>query len=279
MAHLDPLRWDRAGPLTAIDVDLVAALTGLPDDPIGLCRAAQGLLMLPNLAPAFGIPDDRQPECSVRSTSDVLRRALQLDPAPFDQERAPYQRVVGTCRHFALLSCAFLRYRSIPARARCGFAGYCEAGKYLDHWVTEYQEDTGRWVRVDSEILGFEFVEHPEDLAPGEFLTGGEAWGLLSESDADPTDFGVDGEPHAWGIAEVRGNAIRDLASLNKVETLPWDVWGRMGLSYEGKTGAAFDSLIDDVATACASDEPSLIAQTYASEDLSVPPDLLLHQC
>lgn len=148
------LRWEQAGPLTTIDDDLGAALAGLPADPVGLCRVAQGLVMLPHLAAGFGIPDDRQEERSIRSTADVLRRALQLDGAPIEEERPPDRRVIGTCRHFALLSCAFLRYRSIPARARCGFAGYFVADKYVDHWVTEYLDDRGRWIRIDSEILG-----------------------------------------------------------------------------------------------------------------------------
>lgn len=269
------LRWDRPGPLTAIDADLGAALAGLPEDPVGLCRVAQGLLMLPDLAPAFGLPDDRQEERSIRSASAVLRRALGFDPAPFHHHREPTHRVVGTCRHFALVSCAFLRHRSIPARARCGFAGYFVAGKQVDHWVTEYRDSDGRWVRIDSEILGLDVLDDPEDLAPGEFLTGGEAWRLIRDTGADPQDFGVHGVPHAWGIAEVRGNTIRDLAALNKVEVLPWDEWGRMARSYEGSTGAEFDALIDEVAAACASDDLTRLEGTYATEDLRVPRALL----
>jgi len=69
----------------------------------------------------------------------------------------------------------------------------------------------------------------------------------------------------------VRGNAIRDLAALNKVEMLPWDEWGRMRLSYEGETGPELDTLIDEVADACASDDRSLIEHMYLAEDLSVP--------
>lgn len=277
VAHGEDLRWDRAGPLTTIDDDLLPALAGLPEDPVALCRAAQGLVMLPHLAAGFGISDERQVERSIRSTSDVLHRVLQLDAVPLDQEREPDRRVVGTCRQFALLSCAFLRYRSIPARVRCGFAGYFVAGKHLDHWVTEYLDDQGRWIRIDSEILGFSFVDHTEDLAVGEFLTGGEAWRYLSESGAEPSDFGVQGAPHAWGIGEVRGNAIRDLAALNKVEMLPWDEWGRMRHSYEGETGEEFDTLIDEVAAACASDDGSVIEHMYRAEDLSVPPGLFEH--
>lgn len=265
------LRWDEAGPLTAIDVDLIDALAELPHDPIDVCRVAQGLLMLPDLAPAFGLPDDRADERSIRSASAVLRRALELDPSPVGHEREPVHRVIGTCRHFALLSTALLRHRSIPARARCGFAGYFVPGKQVDHWIIEYRDDGGRWVRVDPEILDLDVVDQPDDLPPGEFLTGGEAWRLIRESGADPSDFGVDGVVHAWGIAEVRGNTIRDLAALNKVETLPWDEWGRMTRSYEGETDAAFDALIDEVAAACASGDPARVEETYAREDLRVP--------
>jgi hypothetical protein len=40
----------------------------------------------------------------------------------------------------------------------------------------EYRDpDQDRWVRVDPEILGFDFVTTPDDLLEGEFLTGGEA--------------------------------------------------------------------------------------------------------
>ena len=39
---------------------------------------------------------------------------------------------------------------------------------------------------------------------------------------------------------------IRDLAALNKVETLPWDVWGAMptsGATLDGSQNAYFDRL------------------------------------
>lgn len=276
MTERGVLRWDRPGPMTIIDADVAPALAGLPEDPIDLCRVAQGLVMLPHLAGAFDIAEVRLVEQSIRSTSEVLRRLLALDPAPVEQARAPQRRAVGTCRQFALLSCAFLRHRGVPARARCGFAGYFEPGKYLDHWVIEYRDAGGRWFRVDPEILGFDYVDHPEALQPGEFLTGGEAWQFLRTSDADPGDFGVDGAPHAWGIGEVRGNVIRDLAALNKVEMLPWDEWSRMRASYDGTIDAAFDALIDEIAEVCDTADPVILEQTYRSADLTVPTELLV---
>lgn len=144
-----------------------------------------------------------------------------MDDRPLTEERAFTDRVVGTCRHFAVLAGAFLRHQGISARVRCGFGILCR------------------------------------------------------ERGADPMDFGVPGYPHAWGIAEVRGNAVRDLAALNKVEVLPWDAWGRMEASYDGQTGADYDALMDRIAETCATDDPTALVDLYAAEDLAVPAALL----
>ena len=95
-------------------------------------------------------------------------------------------------------------------------------------------------------------------------------------SGADPSRFGVFGVDYAWGIAEVRGNAIRDLAALNKVEMLPWDEWGRMEASYAGETGADFDELVGTIASVCESDDESAVLDLYASSDLAVPPEMIV---
>jgi hypothetical protein len=271
------IRYDEAGTLTAIDDDLIPLLSGLPSTPVELCAAAQALLLLPDLAAGLGIPEARLDEKNIRAAGDILRTLGTLNDSPFDQPRALTDRVVGTCRHFAVLSCAFLRFRDIAARARCGFASYFVLGSFLDHWVVEYRHPTDeRWVRVDSEILGFEFVRTPEDLADGQFLTGGEAWTSCRQGTAEPARFGVDGVEYAWGIAEVRGNAVRDLAALNKVEMLPWDEWGRMRASYDGHTGPEYDGLLDTVASTCASNDVAVIEQLYATEDLAVPESMLV---
>jgi hypothetical protein len=165
-----------------------------------------------------------------------------------------------------------LRHRRIAARSRCGFAAYFVRGSFVDHWIVEYWLPADqRWVRVDPEILGFQFVDTPQDLAPGAFLSGGEAWSLCRQGQADPSTFGVDGYPEAWGIGEVRGNAVRDLAALNKVEMLPWDEWGRMKDSYDGETGPEYDELMDVIAATCASDDEAAIEELYDSQDLAVP--------
>lgn len=205
--------------------------------------------------------------------SELIAALLALAPSPLHRASAPENRVVGTCRHFATIACAFLRARGIPSRARCGFGMYFMTGCGTDHWITEYWD--GRWVRVDTEHLGKDYVEHPDDLAPGEFLTGGEAWLRYRQGLVDGQKFGVFGVDHAWGPAEISGNAVRDLAALGKLEMLCWDEWGRMTEAYEGKTGPDYDQLIDEVADACGNDDPAALARLLTMEDLAVPDHLV----
>lgn len=276
MTLRDAIPYDAPGVLTEIDRDLVPHLDGLPTA-VELCRVAQSLLVSPDLAGGFGIAEERHAEKSIRGASEIIATLMALDSTALHEPRPMQHRVVGTCRHFTVVSVAFLRHRGFAARARCGFATYFVPGKYVDHWVVECWDAAGdRWVRIDSEMLGFSIVDVPADLGPGEFLSGGEAWVLCRDGGVDPSRFGVDGAPHAWGIGEIRGNAIRDLAALNKIEMLPWDEWGRMDASYKGETGPDYDELIDAVAAVCASNDPAAIREFYATEELSVPPDMIV---
>ncbi|MGW1507388.1 transglutaminase-like domain-containing protein [Streptomyces mirabilis] len=268
----DVLDYSRPGPFTSLDATQLPLIEGLPDDPVGICAAVQSLVIQPTDAAVLGISEDRIAEKNIRPVNELVTVLTGLDPAPLHQARTPETRVVGTCRHFATMACAFLRTRGIAARARCGFATYFVEQRGLDHWITEYWDaGQARWVRIDSEILGKSHVDRPEDLAPGEFLTGGEAWAQYRSGLIDPDTFGVAGTDHAWGWAEISGNAVRDLAALCKHETLPWDEWGRMTAAYEDKTGPEYDQLIDTVAAACAKDDPLALNRLFVDEDLAVP--------
>jgi hypothetical protein len=269
-----PIDYASPGPLTLLDGLAPEILVGLGDDPVQLCTPAHLLVIQPRAAKELGVDEDRLGEANLRPAARIIDALLTLNSAPVGAGRQDGQRVVGTCRHFALLSCAFLRYRGIEARARCGFATYFQPGWGLDHWVTEYRDLDGRWVRIDSEILGGNVLEHPQDLRAGEFLSGGEAWVAFRRGEIDAARFGVHGTEN-WGPAEIQGNAVRDLAALNKVEMLPWDEWGRMGAAYRHETGADYDELLDELAKVCAADDPAAVTSLYAHDDLRVPGELV----
>ncbi|MER5834239.1 transglutaminase-like domain-containing protein [Streptomyces sp. NPDC002130] len=273
----DVLNYSRPGPLTSLGSAQLRLIEELPEDPVGVCAAVQGLVIQPADAAVLGVPEDRIAEKNIRPVDKLITALTTLDPAPLHQPRTPETRVIGTCRHFATIACAILRARGIASRARCGFGTYFLKGRGVDHWITEYwDEDHNRWVRVDTEHLGKNYVDRPDDLAPGEFLTGGEAWLHYRSGLIDPALFGVAGTDHAWGPHEISGNAVRDLAALCKQETLNWDEWGRMTAAYEGNTGPDYDQLIDVVADTCAKDDPPALTGLFAHEDLAVPQHLLV---
>jgi Transglutaminase-like superfamily len=262
------------GPLTGLEGLAPEVLAGAGDDPVELCMPVHQLVVQPHTAQELGVAEARLGESNLRPAARILAALLALNPAPVAAGRQPGQRVVGTCRHFALLGCAFLRFRGIAARVRCGFATYFQPGQGVDHWVTEYRDGDGRWVRIDPELLGGSVLVHPEHLRPGEFLAGGEAWAAFRRGEIDAANFGVYGTAN-FGPSEIRGNAVRDLAALNKVEMLPWDEWGRMGSAYRDETGEDYDELLDELATVCAADDPAAVASLYAHDDLRVPAGLI----
>jgi hypothetical protein len=271
------IAYDVPAAFTAFAPEQRAHLESLPVGVVDICRVAQALLIPPDFAAGVDVPESRYGEREIRAADEMLRVLITLDATPITETRPLEHRVIGTCRDFTVLSCAFLQHRGVTARARCGFAAYFDAESYLDHWVVEYRLDAdSRWVRLDSEWLGVDLGVDTEDIQPDEFLTGGEAWIECRAGRIDPARFGVHGVPENFGIGEVRGNAIRDLAALNQVEMLPWDEWGRMMDSYDGKTGPDYDELMDRVAVACASNDPSVFRTQYAEDDLAVPESMIV---
>ncbi|MHB8449856.1 MAG: transglutaminase-like domain-containing protein [Mycobacteriales bacterium] len=259
--------------LDSVDGDLLQADGSEPKD---VCWPVHSLVIQPIEAEQLGFTATRLAENQVRPADRIVRALLALEGGPLSVPREPPHRVVGTCRHFAVLACALLRHNAVPARVRCGFATYFQSGLALDHWITEYWDETQtRWVRIDPEILGQTVLDHPEDLRPGEFLSGGEAWRAYRRGEVDPHTFGVCGTTN-FGAAEISGNAVRDLAALNKVEMLPWDEWGRMDDAYKKRTGSEYEALIDTLTDVCHRDEPAAIADLYTHEDLIVPASMIV---
>jgi len=169
----------------------------------------------------------------VRPAAALLGRMMAGDSRPLTVPREPADRLPGNCRHFTVLTAAMLRAQGIPARARCGFGGYFGTGTYEDHWVCEYWDEAARrWKLADAQIddvqlplfeVGFDLMDVPREA----FLVAGDAWRLCRDGHADPARFGLSllGQGGYWWIA---ANLLRDVAALNNMEMLPWDVWGAM---------------------------------------------------
>ena len=226
--YLEPAVMTAAG-------DYQPLLKDLPQGAAALAGVAHGLLIHEHFAGAYGVTlaVERRASVHVRPAAALLGRMMAGDSRPLTVPREPADRLPGNCRHFTVLTAAMLRAQGIPARARCGFGGYFGTGTYEDHWVCEYWDEAARrWKLADAQIddvqlplfeVGFDLMDVPREA----FLVAGDAWRLCRDGHADPARFGLSllGQGGYWWIA---ANLLRDVAALNNMEMLPWDVWGAM---------------------------------------------------
>lgn len=230
MANTTQKYYQQPGPATDLR-ERRELLSGLPDAIPELVAALQKLVIHIFWAKRYGLEltPDREAEVQIRPVYRKLARILELDPRPLTEPRAPAQRLVGNCRDFSVTLAAMLKAQGVPARARCGFGTYFTPGKHEDHWVVEYWHATeARWVMVDGQLdelqreslhIDFDTL----DMPPGKFVLAGAAWQMARRGEVDPDLFGI----FEWhGMDFIRGNVLRDLAALNRVEVLPWDFWG-----------------------------------------------------
>ena len=122
---------------------------------------------------------------------------------------------------------------------------------------------------LQRETLGVRF--DPLDVPDDQFLTGGKAWEMCRKGEANPDTFGIF---DLHGLWFVRGDLIRDFASLNKMELLPWDSWGLMERD-EKELSKSDMSLLDETAAITQADNSRFdeIQSLYQNNaNLRVPP-------
>ncbi|MBN1231190.1 MAG: transglutaminase family protein [Anaerolineales bacterium] len=203
-----------------------------------LAKIIQGLMIHIFWAEREGrkLSEKEKDDVNLRTAKNMLRRIAEISSDPLISARENEDKLIGNCKDHSVLATAIFRYCGIPARARCGFGTYFLPNHFEDHWICEYwKPDEARWVGVDFQLNPFQVSEmnikfDPLDVPPSCFVPAGRAWKMCRTGKQDPEIFGIFDMKSWWFI---RGNVIRDLASLNKVETLPWDVWGIIGKSDE----------------------------------------------
>lgn len=221
--------YAKPGRFTALGGDAFAS-----DDVSRVVDVVQGLLVYDVVAqPFYGVELSASQAEAIheRDTARLLALAREVDARPLDEARPPSDRVGARCHAFSRVTVAFLRAAGVPARARCGFGAYFRPGWFEDHWVAEYWNAAqNRWQMVDAQLDAtwrkmLEYKGDPTAVTPSEFVTAGAAWQAWRRGDLDATRCGLSAiEEH--GPHWIAGNLRLDFASLNKVEMLPWDVWG-----------------------------------------------------
>jgi hypothetical protein len=248
-------------------------LDAVADDVQSLCAVIQGLFVHVFWAEQYGVhaAEERKGELELRTAAQKLDCIVARDSRPLSLARTPEERVVANCRDFSLLLTTMLRHKGVPARARCGFARYFIPDHFEDHWVCEYwNPHLGRWVLVDAQLDALQMAKlsigfDPLDVPREEFLSAGAAWRMCRDGSANPDAFGI-GELH--GLWFVRGNLVRDVASLNKMELLPWDVWGLCDLPDDNLSRGDLVAL-DDMAELTHGDvaQFDLVRTLYENDD------------
>ncbi|HLO28507.1 MAG TPA: transglutaminase family protein [Anaerolineales bacterium] len=253
------------GPYSSLYTDLPSAVPAL-------VQVVQGLLVHVFWGERYGLnlSEERKAEVQLRSMERRLARTLELDPNPLTTPRPNEKKIVGNCRDFSVTLASMLQSKAIPARPRCGFGAYFMPNHYEDHWVCEYwNEAQQRWVLVDAQldelqrqVLGIAF--DTLDVPRGQFIVGGAAWQMCRNRKANPDQFGIF-DMH--GIDFVKGDFLRDVAALNKVELLPWDCWGMMFMDYAALPPDDL-SMLDRLAELTCLDVPDfdLVRQLYESD-------------
>jgi Transglutaminase-like superfamily len=253
----------------------------MPANLDALCKVTQGLILHRDVAPFLyrvKFSPEKYDEGNVRPLAKLLAHTRAADSRPLSSAREPEKRFAGVCRHFTTMLCGLLRAHGIPARARCGFGAYFTPGKNEDHWVAEYWNASElRWILVDAQLdatqrSAFRPDFDPLDVPRDRFIIAGDAWQMCRAGRADPASFGLTHikESGLWFIA---GNVIRDLASLNNMEMLPWDAWGAMPGNAASLTPDTC-ALLDKAAKLTLADDKSF-AETralYEDDRLRVPP-------
>jgi hypothetical protein len=270
------------GPMTAPGAR-AADLSTLPKDLAALCEVVQGVLIHRDMAPFLydlKLSKEQRDDGNIRPVAQMLTRIHALDARPLTVAREPANRLPSVCRHFSLMLSAMLREQGIPARPRCGFGAYFNQGKFEDHWVCEYwNAGQARWILVDAQLdsvqrKAFGIDLNPLDVPRDRFIIAGDAWQMCRSGRAEPNNFGLSMIPGLRGFWFIAGNVVRDFASLNRMEMLPWDVWGLMEMKDDALTDES-KVLLDKVAPlTLAGDEAfPAIREIYESEGrLRVPP-------
>ena len=244
-----------------------------------LCEIVHGVISHRDSSELYDIEltEQRKNEGETRYLDLILKRIIELDNKSLLITRPPIKRFAGTCRDFAILLCSILRYQKTPARLRCGYAGYFKEGRYEDHWVCEYwNKEKSRWTLVDAEVDNiykkyFKMTLDVTDVPRDQFLVGGQAWKACRSGQLDPNTFGVS-SIGIQGIGLVRGNVLRDLASLNHVELLPWDDWPLSDKKFDELTEEEI-AIINNCANCAIPEVDNFkeIRKLYQTEQVKVP--------
>lgn len=173
-------------------------------------------------------------EIFIRKISDRIRKLQELGVTHIADELPYVKKTICTCRDYALLLCSMLRHIGVPARIRYGFAQYLDYDPsfFFDHTIVEYWD--GKCWKLSERYLTenikdrFNIFFPHYDVPRDKFIMAHDAWLLYRKGVLDANKFGNGYVKRRSGPWYIRNKLIQDLASINKMEMQPFDLWGYM---------------------------------------------------
>jgi len=171
----------------------------------------------------YQIPLKRLSDIETRYVEKMLEKIIALDNAELIKERALDKRIVGSCRDYATLFCAILRYHGIPARTRVAFSAFYFKQYYHDEVILEYwNEAKQRWCLVDTRVtephikrqklvINFDLLDVPRH----QLIISRLAWQMLRKCPSHADKFCGGDKTKNKGIWYVRDRLIQDFAALD----------------------------------------------------------------
>jgi excinuclease ABC subunit A len=232
----------------------------LPESIAGLVKTVQGLLLPVNEAELYHVQLNRKRRATLHlvTATEMLDRIRSLDERPLNEPRPPAEQLAASSRDHAVLLCALLRIKGIPARVRAGFTIYSSQEQMkVERWIVEVrltdsaEDGTSGWQRVDPQVdeaqrMKYAIQLDTLDIPEGFYLNAGQAWRACRLGKEKSGEFGLNRKKRGWNF--LRSSLLKDLACLNKVEPLPRDDWFELSSKGEDKLTPADRQLLDRIA-------------------------------
>jgi hypothetical protein len=225
----------------------------LPAQPRAIQTIINGCFIHPwdHLLSGRPIPPQRQHEMHLRTVPSLIEHCLAICPAPLTQARPYHQRLMVTCRDFALAICSIMKSQGFAARCRYAFNVYIWPAFYHDQIIVEYWSPRRNgWCRLDPRTAPHELehksqckglqVDHMNHM---HCPLAAEVWLACRKKQADPSQFGAGLCKKHHGMAYIRNALIHDLAMINHHVGLLWDLWGDMTQSINHENVHEYDQL------------------------------------
>ena len=259
-----------------------AELRALPNDLATQCEIVQGVLVHRDIAPwlyDLKLTEAQRDDGHTRPLAKMLDRIHALDDRPLTIARDPAHRMPTVCRHFSLMLSGILHEQGFrPGRdAASALTSTPASSKTIGSRVLERAAvalDSGRRANGRDPAQGAQRQVQHRSMCRAINSSSRETRGSSVAPGAPTRRISASPTSKNPGLWFIAGNVVRDFASLNRMEALPWDVWGMMEIGDASLTDGR-KALLDRVAALTLAGDEALpeIRELYESDErLRMPP-------